>query len=366
MKNKLNILQISTPSDWRGGEQQAFYLLDELKQMNVATEMLCPQHSIMQHRCEEKNFSTHTFGRKGVLGINIARAIQTLCKKNKYDIIHTHDSHAHSAAVIAAAWFKIKSRIVVSRRVDFAVSDSIFSKWKYNHPQIEKIICVSNAIKQITKPAIQNKKRLEVVYSGIDIQQFNSYSKGKLRKEFSIGDDTKIVVNTSALVDHKDYHTFVNAANLIKEKIQDVKFFIIGEGPMEESIKKYIDFHQSAEFIHLTGFRKDVKELLMDADVFMMSSKTEGLGTSLLDAMAAHIPVVATRAGGIPEIIEEPGNFGLLADVGNPLQLADHCCALLSNSEMANHFAEQGAIRAKQFSKSITAQNILSIYQSIA
>ena len=86
---------------------------------------------------------------------------------------------------------------------------------------------------------------------------------------------------------------------------ENAHFVIIGKGPMENEIKSFSSKLKCSKNIHFVGFRNDVPDILGELNVFLITSKTEGLGTSILDALAAKVPVVATRAGGIPEIIKD-------------------------------------------------------------
>lgn len=366
MKNSsIQSLHITTPVNWRGGEQQAFYLIEELLKAEQSVKVLCPNQSVMQQRCEKLSLRADTFTGRGIFGFSIAKIIRDIHIKHPLDLIHVHDSHAHTASVVANGYFKLNIPVVVSRRVDFPVSSSILSRWKYNHPNVKKIVCVSEAIRSLTLPSITRENVLEVIYSGVDLNYFSNLQKGKLRAEFSIPSGIKVVMNTSALAEHKDYYTFVDTAKMIYDHNQDVKFFIIGDGSMMEAIKKYIHFHQMDEAILMTGFREDAKELLMDADVFLMTSKTEGLGTSVLDAMACGVPVVATHAGGIPEIIGDTGEYGLMGEVKNPLEMADLCLQLLSDDILAASIATRAKERVNSFSKEYMGQKMLETYREV-
>jgi len=89
-----------------------------------------------------------------------------------FDIIHAHDAHAHSLAVMSAAVWRNNTPIVLSRRVTFGIRDNAFSRWKYNHSSIRKILCVSEQIVESLKKDIRHPEKLSVVYSGVDPDRF--------------------------------------------------------------------------------------------------------------------------------------------------------------------------------------------------
>ncbi|MFN0189153.1 MAG: glycosyltransferase family 4 protein [Bacteroidia bacterium] len=359
----MKVLHVSTPMSWRGGEQQAAYLVGALKEMKVEVTVLTPNHSELSKRLQKDGINVINFESRGVLDLSLARKIEKVCRKHRFDLIHTHDSHAHSAAVLSAAVFSNITPIIVSRRVDFAVSSNLFSKWKYNHASIKKIICVSEMILKITAPSIKDKKKLAVVHSGINTSNYNfSLDSNLLKNELNLSQDALLVGNLSALADHKDFPTFLAVAKEVISANPKVHFIIAGSGDEKSGIEKFIEENNLTSRIHLLGFRKDVEKVMKSLDVFLITSKTEGLGTIVLEAFAAEIPVVATRAGGIPELVSD-GITGLLVEVGN----VDGCTLavqkILSDRELKTKLVSNAKIKVQGFSFQATAQKTLSIYQ---
>jgi glycosyltransferase involved in cell wall biosynthesis len=359
----VTILHVSTPTTWRGGEQQAAYLTIALKVSGIIQIVLCPDQSALSAKMKAAAIPVESFSSRGLLYIKLARHIAKLCKEKQIDIIHCHDSHAHSAAVISASLFNNPTPIIVSRRVDFPVSSNFLSGWKYNHPSVKRIICVSEMIKTITAPTIKDPSRLAVVYSGIDLTRYKTLNTDrKLIAELNLDPSVRLVGNISALADHKDYPTFLHTAAAICKEKDDIHFIIAGNGPEEEKIKSIILEQNLSDKVHLLGFRDDVVQVMQSLDVFLMTSITEGLGTIVLDAFAAGIPVVATRAGGIPEMVVD-GVTGLLADPGDVCGLNNATLRILNNPDLRNDLIENGKERVKDFSFQATAEKTLEIYR---
>ncbi|HPE85993.1 MAG TPA: glycosyltransferase family 4 protein [Bacteroidales bacterium] len=361
----MTIIHVSTKQSWRGGEQQIAYLIDELRDAVVEQVVLTPANSKLSDFCQEHGIrKTHFYKWTGI-NFHAAHVLKKICKRYSQPIIHAHDSHAHTFAYLSSLFFGNKAPIIVSRRVDFPVHRNLFSKWKYNAPQIRKIICVSEKIKEITAPSIHNKTLLTVVYSGIDISRFSApKTQNILKKYFQIPEHHLIIGNIAALAPHKDYFTFVDTAELILKQYQDVTFLIIGQGPMKQRIAEYIFDKKLQNSIYFTGYRTDIPEILPELDIFLMTSETEGLGTSLLDAFASEVPVVATRAGGIPEIVKH--NYtGLLADVKDPVQLAEYVLTLIRDPELKSALVKNAKQEMRTFTKQQTARKTLEIYQQV-
>lgn len=359
----MKVLHISTATGWRGGEQQAAYLINQLGNLQTACFLLCPKDAAIMQRLNNSNCKIEVFQKGKALNLSLARKIKTLCKENQIDLIHTHDSHAHTAAFLSSWLFGNKCPVVVSRRVDFAVSSSLLSHLKYNHSSIKKIICVSVAIRQITAPAIKRKKKLEVVHSGVDTDKF-IFGKTKLHQEYRLPKETFLVGNVSALADHKDLFTFIDTAEIILQQAQHIHFFLIGDGSEMNALKTRVTEKKLTANIHFTGFRNDVNELLPELNLFLMTSKTEGLGTTILDAFAAKVPVVATNAGGIPEIVRHE-QTGLIAPIGNAQQLAKLVLEVMNDSNLANTLATNAQQLVADFTFRRTAEKTKAVYTQV-
>jgi glycosyltransferase involved in cell wall biosynthesis len=356
------VLHVVTALSWRGGEQQVAYLLEELEE-KVNTVVLCSSGSKMEAFCKTRGINHFTCKKRGSVDLNYARTIRNLCKKLAVDLCHLHDAHAHTYAIIAASLFGNPTPLVLSRRVDFPIRKSAFSRFKYNHPAIVKILCVSAAIKEITARGIKHPEKLSVVYSGIDLHKFKKRG-GNLRKELKVDTSTFLVGNTSALADHKDYFTFIDTAKKLLLKGGGYFFVIMGDGPMKTEIQQYAAKQLPADKYRFLGFRTDVSELLADLDVFLITSKTEGLGTSILDAFACKLAVVATRAGGIPELVEDK-QTGFLCAVKDSEALSNAVAKLAGDQELAQSISNAAYEKVQLFSKEHTAKRTLEEYQSV-
>ena len=362
----IRVLHVSTPSGWRGGEQQVYNLvLMQQQSEDVVPLILCPEDSELSLRLAGDQLSVFNFQSAGILQLNLAGQIVRIVRQQKIDLVHTHDSHAHSAAIMSASFFGMKKPVVVHRRVDFPVSSNPFSHWKYNHPSVKNIICVSQKISEVTAPAIRNREKLSVVYSGIDLSRYAHVpNQNVIRKELSIPDDVKLIGNLSALADHKDYPVFLRTAELLLKEGHRMRFIIAGEGPEEDNLRNKIQERRLEKNVIMLGFRNDIKEVMQSLDVFLMTSKTEGLGTILIEAFAAGVPVVATDAGGIPELVKNE-ETGLLCKVGDTKALAAAVVRLCSNPELRQKITSGARNFAGKFSRIQTAAEILRIYRSI-
>lgn len=360
----MKVLHVSTARTWRGGEMQLAYLVEELAGEGVENTLFTPTESSVDRYCRTKNISCTTYRKRSSVDFAAARLLSRLCREKGIDILHAHDSHAHTLICLAATFFGNRLPAVISRRVDFPVHGAL-SRWKYNHPAVRAILCVSEEIRRIMLPAVSDPSRLKVVYDGIDTEKFPANVEGRLRREFGISSERQIVANVAAIAPHKDYPTFMRTAERLIGEGCDAAFLIIGgDGGEEEMIRRMIAERNLSEQILLTGFRTDVPDILPEIDLLLFTSKTEGLGTTILDAFAAGVPVVATAAGGIPEIVlgEETG---LLVPVADDKTLATHVKRLLGDEGLRQTLTANARQFVQKFSKDITARKTLEVYREI-
>lgn len=360
----LSVLHLSSEMDWRGGEQQIVYLIDLLRQWGIHVHVAVKAHSEVERYCLEHghNFTPMSFSSSVDLGT--AFQIRKLCKANHFDLIHAHSSRSHGAAIFST-WFGNRVPVILSRRVDFVPKNNLTSRWKYNHTSIKKVLCVSEAITQIMRGYLHDPDKAITVHSGVDTQRFAHDAKSeRLRTELGLDRNVFLVGNTSALEDHKDYPTFLQTISELKGRHVNVHAVIMGKGSLEGGLRNMVDQLGIGDNVTFAGFRKDLPQVLPELDLFLMTSKTEGLGTSVLDSFAAGVPVVATRAGGIPEMVIH-GRTGLLTEPGDYKSIAD-CVERLVKNPIERHALVTGASQhLRNFSKEETARKTLEAYHQI-
>ena len=185
-----------------------------------------------------------------------------------------------------------------------------------------------------------------------------------IREEFKIR-EKNIIAIIAALSFEKDHETFIQAAKELCSHRDDVHFLIIGEGllkiPIKDSIKRNNLEHQ----ITLTGFRRDVPNILNQIDVLVLTSTQEGLGSAILEAFANKVPVVATNVGGIPEVIEH-GKTGLLSSPKDVLSIASDIEFLLNNPELASDITNNALqVLQRKFTVQQTESQTVRIYNEL-
>ena len=362
----MKILHINTERTWRGGEQQTLYLLQALKQRNIASWLVCQPGSPMQEKAGQAGIDVAPVAMRGEFDPVAALRIRSLIRKHDFSIIHCHTSHAQTIAYLASLGTGV--RRLVTRRVDFSIYRHSFLKLsgiKYRL-MADYYIAISQKIKEVLVNDGIAEERIFVVHSGIDPHRFRQATGGNLTNEFDIRQNQKVVINVAHLAGHKGQLYLVRAIPLVLAKLPDTRFFIIGQGALMDELKTAAAELGLKKELVLTGFREDVADFYRIAELFVMSSVKEGLGTAVLDALASGIPVVATRTGGLPEIIRD-GETGRLVAPASPEALADGIVDMLIHADSAGQMARKGRERVLQdFSIDAMAAGNIEVYRCVS
>ena len=361
----MKILHINTERTWRGGEQQTLYLLQALKKRNIGSHLVCQPESPMEARAKAAGVVVFPVAMRGESDLLAGMRIRKLIHQFNYAIIHSHTSHAHTIAYLASVGIDV--RRLVTRRVDFSIFRHSFLKlsgFKYRF-MADYYIAISHKIKEVLINDGISDQRIFVVHSGIDPQRFQEADSSHLLSEFDIKIGEKIVINVAHLAGHKGQKFLLEAIPRVLARIPETRFFIVGKGELIDELKAQSSALGLNQKLIFTGFRQDVGSFYHMADLCVMSSVEEGLGTAVLDALACGKPVVATAAGGLPEIIDD-GVTGRLVAPADPAALAEGIVELLSRQEVAGAMAAAGRDKVRQrFSIEAMAEKNIEVYQKL-
>jgi glycosyltransferase involved in cell wall biosynthesis len=282
------------------------------------------------------------------------------------DDLHAHDPHGVAMASLALSLgtFSPAPALIASRRVDFHLKNNSFSRWK--HRQVDCFIAASEAIRRMLVGDGVPAERTVTVHEGIDIGHVLAAPAVNLHETFWLPHGAPIVGNVGALVPHKGHRHLIEAAHLVVREVPDARFIILGEGELREPLERQVREYQLEKHVLLPGFRTDVLGCLKGFDLFVMSSVTEGLGTSLLDAMACSKAIVATQAGGVPEVVEE-GRTGFLAEPRDHHAMARSIVRLLKEEPLRRQMGEAGFTRVRErFTVERMVAETAAVYERVA
>ncbi|HEX6973038.1 MAG TPA: glycosyltransferase family 4 protein [Vicinamibacterales bacterium] len=358
-------LHIDTARTWRGGQNQVLVTVMGLRALGHRTMLVAHPNGELRQRAAE-GLELVPLAPKTEMDLGAAWRLSRAIKQLRPDIVHAHDPHGVAMAALALSMSTqlAKPPLVASRRVDFHLRGSSLSRWKYR--QVDCFICASEAIREMLIGDGVPAARAVTVHEGIDLSRVAAAPPAKLHEEFWLPHHAPLVGNVAALVPHKGQKHLIEAAALVVKRVPDARFIIAGEGELRESLERQIKEHHLEKHVMLIGFRTDVLSLHKAFDVFVMSSVTEGLGTSVLDAMAAGKPVVGTRAGGIPEVVVD-GTTGLLVEPRDHQAMAAAIVTLLKDESLRTRMGQAGLeLAERRFSSDRMVQETLRVYERVA
>lgn len=360
----MKILHIDSGREWRGGQQQALYLHKGLIRSGIESVMVCPPGSPMFSRCQKAGLPVFTLPLWGEWDLYSAWRIARLVREYGFGVMQAHTAHAQSLAVLARM-LGAGVPVITVRRVDFPLRRNPLSAWKYRTGLLTRIVCISEAIRDVMLSCGIPMHRLMVIHSAVDTERFQNLSgSADLRRQLGIPSDAPLVGTIAAMVDHKDYPNLVRAAALVVQKRPQSHFLALGDGVLMPEVRRQIERSGLAQRFHLAGIRQDVKPSLDAMDIFVLASKLEGMGTSLLDAASAGLPVVGTDAGGIPEVIDHPAG-GLIVPRQDHRALAEAILSLLDSPETRQKMGSHNQQWVKRFSVGEQIKQYIRLYQTL-
>ncbi len=358
-------LHIDTARTWRGGQNQVLLTVNGLRAIGQRAALVAHPDGVLLKRASE-GLELIPIASRTEVDLAAAWRLSRVVKRLRPDVVHAHDAHASAMASLALSLGSPTPApaLVVSRRVDFHLRQNSFSRWK--HRQVDSFIAASEAIRRMLLADGVPADRTVTVHEGIDVEHVLAAPPVNVHEAFWLPHHAPVVGNVAALVPHKGQRHLIEAAHLVVQEVPDARFVILGEGELREPLERQIRDYHLEKHVLLPGFRTDVLGCMKGFDIFAMSSVTEGLGTSLLDAMACSRAIVATRAGGIPEIVEDE-HTGVLVEPRDHGAMAREIVRLLKNDELRRRMGAAGLARVtERFTVERMVAGTAAVYARVA
>jgi L-malate glycosyltransferase len=358
-------LHIDTARTWRGGQNQVLLTVIGLREIGHRATLVAHPDGELRARAAE-GLDLIPLAPRTEVDLSAAWRLSRVVKRLKPDVVHAHDPHAVAMASLALSFGAPSPApaLIASRRVDFHLKGNSFSRWK--HRQVDCFIAASEAIRRMLVGDGVPADRAVTVHEGIDVDHVLAAPAVNVHEAFWLPHGAPVVGNVAALVPHKGHRHLIEAAHLVVREVPDARFIILGEGELRDQLERQVRESQLEKHVLLPGFRADVLGCLKGFDLFAMSSVTEGLGTSLLDAMACSKAVVATQAGGMPEVVDE-GRTGFLVAPRDHHAMARAIIRLLTEEPLRRQMGEAGSARVRErFTVERMVVETAAVYERVA
>lgn len=357
----MRILQISDSVDWSGGTNQLYLLQQSLIKNGYNVILVSPPESELSKIAFKNNWAAKEIKMRQDYDLIAARQIGRIIAENKIDLIHAHHPKAHAISLLATLGKKNVS-LIVTRRVIHAMRKNPFSYWKYNSRKISRLIAVSEEVKKNLLSIGVKDEKIIVIPDAVDVDYYRVKDNTKIRQSFNIPPAVPLVGTVANYSDYKGHTFLLEAAKKVISHNPGVKFILAGRDT-EKLLPLVKEFGITANVI-LAGFRQDVPDILAGLDVFVLPSLKEGLGSALLEAMAAGVPAIATRVGGMLDVIED-GKNGLSVPPSDALALEKAITNLLNNRPFALKLAENGYRTVQEkFAQEKVTKKIVAVYEN--
>lgn len=330
-------LHIDEQRTWRGGEQQASWLVQGLASAGHRVLIVGrPGSAWLADPHGGAALERIALPLRNEFDLASVWRLARIITRERVDIVHAHTSHAHSLACLAR---KIAGRgkVVVHRRVSFPPKGDPINRIKYAAP--DRLVAVSGAVAQVLLAADIPQARVRTVHSAVDLARLDVPAIS--RDTLGVPQGVPLFFNAGALVGHKDHACLLDAMATVHAQEPKARLLIAGEGELRAELEAQIARLHLSGVVRLLGHRKDVPAIIKAADFYVSSSWSEGLGTSVLEALAAGTPVVATEAGGVNEMVL-PGKTGWLLPNRDPAALAGAMLEALGTPAQAADMARNG------------------------
>jgi L-malate glycosyltransferase len=358
-------LHIDTARTWRGGQNQVLLTVNGLRAMGQRASLIAHPDGELRGRAAE-GLDLIPIAPRTEMDLSAAWRLSRVVKRLRPDVVHAHDAHGTAMASLGLSLGSPTPApaLIVSRRVDFHLKRNSFSRWK--HRQVDFFIAASEAIRKMLIADGLPSERVITVHEGIDLEHVLAAPPVNVHQAFWLPHQAPVVGNVAALVPHKGHRHLIEAAHLVVREMPDTRFLILGEGELREQLARQIRDYRLEKHVLLPGFRTDVIGCIKGFDLFVMSSVTEGLGTSLLDAMACSLASVATRAGGIPELVQA-GRTGVLVEPRDHAAMAREIVRLLKDDGLRRQMGEAARTRvAEKFTVERMVAETAAVYERVA
>ena len=349
----MRILQLNFERGWRGGERQTLLTMRQLTLMGHEVELLARKGDDLARRAIELDFVVHELDSVAAVWRFL------LTRRRQYDVMHAQTANTMSWLAFLRPW--LKTRIVFTRRTAFPLrKNEARNSWKWR--QADALVAISDA-------AAQEPRRLglevTVIPSAVELRPLNTEHLQAFARKHNL-EGRRVLATAAALTEEKDPLTLIEAVHHLSQQRQDFVFLHLGTGGSQEEAAHARVRELGLESVYcFAGFHTGIEDLYRLMDVFVLSSRHEALGSSALDAFLYGVPVVATKAGGLPELLGE--GRGLLSEVGDALALAENMARALDDPALrATMISRSADYVRREHDPATMAANYMDVYRSAA
>jgi glycosyltransferase involved in cell wall biosynthesis len=357
----VRVLLVDLESDWRGGQAQALLLIQGLAARGHAVELVSVRGAALAERARDAHIPVVTAS-PGLRRLSAARLLRGILAERRFDIVQANEAHALTAAWLARA--HRRAPLVVMRRVAFPLSRSRLALARYR--AASRVLAVSQAVRGELLRAGLEAGRIAIVPDGVELPpRVSPEARQRARLRWGIAADERVAAYIASFSAEKGHALLLDAFGELRRTLPHCRLLLAGDGPLLAQMQEKARAANLAPAVIFAGFVRELEPIFAACDVFLFPSLNEGLGTSLLSAMAHALPVAAFSQGGIADAVDDNRN-GLLVKEVAPRALAAAAACLFADGALAGRLGEQARKTiAERFTVDHMVQNTLGVFESL-
>ena len=344
------ILFVSNFGDIVGGGEISFYQL--VKHLNLSKFrrfVVCPDKGELYTQIEDLGISPDIVRMPRLKGIGLLSLpvsvwrFMFLVKRLNIHLLHANGSRCMIYAGLAGRF----ARVPVVWHIRIMDKDRLLDR--FLAMLSSKIIVNSKAVSRRFSFIPSSSKKVSVVYNGVDLKEFDAcLTGGRIKEEYKINKAEKVVTIVGRLEEWKGHHVFLEAARQVLDRSNDVRFLVVGDGVMRNPLEALSKKLGIMSYVIFCGHRNDIPQILAASDLLVLASFGEHFGRVIIEAMAMEKPVVATKAGGVPELVID-GETGILVKPADSEGLASAILRLLEDPRRSKEMGNSGLKRVMEY-----------------
>jgi glycosyltransferase involved in cell wall biosynthesis len=348
------VVHVASGREWRGGQRQVLLLSKGLAAIpGVYTSVVTGTGTILAERLTAAKVTVH--GVTWSMGLDPRVVASLLGELTPGTIVHAHDSHAHT---LADAAIRIrKARMVVTRRVDFPIRQA--ARWR----RVERAIALSTPVRDRLLAVGVAAERITILPPAVDLEMLDPLPPWPAAVPMR-ANGSRFVVCVAALTPEKGIDVLLEAAARLHATHPAVQWLVLGDGPQEDALLARCRALELGDVVTLAGHVEHPEAVVARAQILVQPSRSEGFGSSVLDALALGVPVVASDTGGLPESLAAGG--GILVPPGDPGALARGVASILDDPRLHERLSGDGRVAAEGFDVATMVSRTLDVYRSLA
>ena len=360
--NRIHVLEVVGNAIVGGMENHVARLIERLPPDRFGVSVLCPFESPFTDRLRSLGAEVYITAMPDDPSWGSIQMACALVKAHSVDVIH---SHLHNAHLLGGLSGKLAGKPVLATihgrqltSVDLEVHRTCGTHLS--------VVCKQSFFHALGIGV--NPSQLHFIANGVDTEVFAPRHRGDgpLRRRFDVAEDALVVGFVGRLSWEKGPDVFLRAALAVRERLPDTHFLIVGEGPMLLQLRTFISQFDLAATVHLAGTQTDMPSVLSELDVIASTSHSEAMPLALMEAMASGLPAVATKVGGVPDLVQH-GVTGWLANGGDYEGLAARIIDVVTDAQLRAEAGRAARTRAvERFSLTDSVRSTMQLLTRLA